>query len=109
MERIKVAVCGALDTACDVLREEGVSHIDSYSDALDLAFRLKQGEKYHLILIHAPFGEGLIETEYPYRTQIQGDWVKVPVRMLNEPACHSALVELKSTVRSIAKEMGGTA
>ncbi len=105
MERIKVAVCGKLDTACSVLREEGVSHIDSYSDALDLAFKIKQGAEYHLILILAPCGEGLIETEYPYRTRMQGDWQKVPVRLLNEPACHSALVELKSTVRGIAKQL----
>ncbi len=105
MERIKVAVCGELDTACSVLREEGVSHIDRYNDALDIAFRLKQGAEYHLILILAPFGEGLIETEYPYRARMQGDWVKVPVRMLNEPACHSALLELKSTVRGIAKQL----
>jgi len=102
LRKVRVAICGELETAHTLLKEEGVHHIDRYSDALDLACNLQQGTSYDLILIYAPQGEGLIGTEYAYRERLMGDWITVPVRLLNEPACHSALVELKKTVREIA-------
>lgn len=104
LNSMRVAVCGKLDTACDALRSEGVDMIDSYSDATELAFRLRQGIKYHLILVYAPQGEGLIDTTYPYKAHFGDEWLSVPIRLLNEPACHSAILELISTAYDIAKE-----
>lgn len=100
---LRVAVCGKLDTACKTLREEGIYKIDKYQDALDLAFNLQKGMEYHLILVYAPQGEGL-DTDYPFKSKPENEWKIVPVKLLNEPACHSALVELKSVIRIIAKE-----
>lgn len=105
MENVRVAICGALDTARAVLKAEGVGCIDNYSDALDLAYNIRRGAEYHLILIYAPQGEGLMDMVYPCSLGESGS--TVPVRLLNEPACHSALVELKSTVRGIASRLIG--
>ena len=99
---IKVAVCGELPTACAALRKEGIAQIDHYNDSLDLAMNLRKGILYHLILVHAPLGEGLSEMTYPYKVQLQGDWQTVPRRMLGEPACASVLSELCETVHAMA-------
>ena len=104
IKNIRIAVCGELPTACDKLREAGVVHIDMYSDALDLAFDLRKGSVYHFILVYAPQGEGLTDTSYPYKTNLEGKWINVPVRLLNEPACHSALTELVSAVHLVARQ-----
>jgi len=101
-ENLRIAVCGELPTACAALREEGVAQIDHYSDSLDLAMNLRKGIAYHLILIHAPRGEGLTEMTYPYKVQMQGDWQIVPVRMLGEPAGASVLSELCEAVHTMA-------
>ena len=55
-----------------------------------------------MILVYAPQGEGLTEVTYPYKVQLQGDWQTVPIRMLGEPACTSALAELCQTAHTIA-------
>lgn len=100
-ENLRIAVCGELPTACAVLRKEGVAQIDHYNDSLDLAMNLRKGILYHLILVHAPQGEGLSEMTYPYKVQLQGDWQTVPIRMLGEPACASVLSELCETVHNM--------
>ena len=101
-ENLRIAVCGELPTACAALRKEGIAQIDHYNDSLDLAMNLRKGLLYHLILVHAPLGEGLSEMTYPYKVQLQGDWQTVPIRMLGEPACTSVLSELCETVHTMA-------
>ena len=81
LSEMRVAVCGDLPTLCNMLRKEGVSRIDRYADSIDLSVRLRRGEKYHLILVHAPQGAGLGTTEYAYKTALDGDWLSVPVRL----------------------------
>lgn len=103
MKDIRIAICGDLPSACKTLRDMGVSHIDKYDDALDACFKLRSGEEYHLILVYAPQGEGL-DADMPYKITCDDEWKKIPVKLLNEPACESALFELESTVRTIAKE-----
>ena len=99
LRNVKVAVCGNLPTTCERLKSEGLVHIDNYGDATEIC-----GETfYHLILVYAPQGEGLLNTAYSYRSRVSGEWRSVPVRMLNEPCCHSALLELLSTVKAIAR------
>lgn len=100
---IRVAICGSLPSACKALRDAGVVQIDKYDDAVSVGLKLRQGEEYHLILVYAPQGEGL-DAEMPYKVKLKGEWKTVPVKLLNEPACESALIELQSTVRCIAKK-----
>lgn len=107
LSEMRVAVCGDLTTTCNMLRKEGVSRIDRYADSIDLSVRLRRGEKYHLILVHAPQGAGLGATEYSYKTALDGDWLSVPVRLMNEPAYPSELSEVKVTLRSMAKAREG--
>ena len=58
--KIKVAVCGELPTACDFLLKHGVVQIDQFLDATEI----RREREYHLILIHAPRAEGLLNTHY---------------------------------------------
>jgi len=101
--QLQVAVCGNLPTACRVLRDLGVSKIDKYDDAINACFRLRQGEKYHLILVYAPQGEGLV-AEMPYKIECDGDWQSVPIKLLNEPPCPSAIIELELALDRLANE-----
>jgi len=39
----------------------------------------------------------------PYKIRCDDGWKSVPIKLLNEPACDSALIELESAVRTIAK------
>lgn len=95
---VKVAICGNLPTAYDYLLQQGVVQIDQYEDAAEL----NNETAYHLILVYAPNAEGILDTVYSRKTASgQGD-TAIPIRLLNEPACHSALVELKSMLRRIA-------
>ena len=95
---IRVAICGNLPTAHDYLLRHGVVQIDQYEDAVELA----EETAYHLILIYAPNAEGILDTVYS-RSSVSGkDSATVPIRLLNEPACDSALLELKSMIRRIA-------
>ena len=103
LKNVRVAVCGNLPAACNVLKQVGVYRIDNYSDALDLVFKLRKGEKYHLILVYAPQGEGLY-ADMPYKIMCEGEWQSIPIKLLNEPACDSALRELRLTVYSIVAE-----
>ncbi len=94
-KQIRVAVCGELPTACEYLLENGVVQIDQYMDATEIS---DEGS-YHLILIYAPHAEGLLDTQYSRKTN------SIPIRLLNEPCCRSALVELKSTIRQIERRL----
>lgn len=102
LRNIRIAVCGDLTGTCEMLRREGVSQIDLYSDALDLSMELRRGTKYHMVLVYAPHGSGLGNTEYSYKTLLEGEWNSVPVRLMDEPACHAELTEMKVTLRSMA-------
>lgn len=94
---IKVAVCGELPTACHYLQEHGVVLIDQYLDATEIS----DEAEYHLILIYAPHAEGLLNTQYARSALDAEGATPIPIRLLNEPCCPSALVELKSTVHRI--------
>jgi len=97
---IKVAICGRLPTAYNYLLRHGVVQIDQYEDAVELS----EETAYHLILIHSPSGEGLLDTVYSRKSASGDNTATVPMRLLNEPACDSALLELKSMIRRIADE-----
>lgn len=96
---VKVAVCGHLPTACDYLLSHGVVHMDHYDDATELV----DETAYHLILIYAPNAEGILNTVYSRGASSGDEMTEVPIRLLNEPACQSALSELKSIVRRISQ------
>lgn len=98
-ENIRVAVCGELPTACDYLLRMGVVQIDRYMDATELVAETD----YHLILIYAPHAEGLLNTTYSRSPLYEEGKSPIPIRLLNEPCCHSALLELGSTVRRILR------
>ena len=98
---IKVAVCGELPTACDYLLECGVVQIDQYLDATEIS----DETAYHLILIYAPHAEGLLNTQYSRRELCATEEGCIPIRLLNEPCCRSALVELRSTIRRIEQRI----
>lgn len=98
---VKVAVCGHLPTACDFLLKTGLVNMDFFTDATQLP-----GETdYNLILVYAPQGEGLLNTRYSCKASETDREKSVPVRLLNEPCCNSALLELKSMVRRISAEL----
>ena len=80
----------------------GVTKIDKFDDGIDACFRLRRGEEYHLILVYAPQAEG-IDADMPYKIKCDDNWKSVPIKLLSEPACDSALIELESAVRTIAK------
>ena len=94
---IRVAVCGELPTACDFLLENGVVLIDKYLDATEIRCETD----YHLILIYAPHAEGLLNTQYSRSDLYESEAHPIPIRLLGEPCCKSALTELKSTIRRI--------
>ena len=98
----KVAVCGNLPAACKTLRDIGVSKIDKYGDGLELSFALRNGAEYHLVLVYAPQGEG-IDGNMPYKIVTDDEWQSVPIKLLNEPACSSALIELQTSVLNMAE------
>lgn len=103
-KQIRVAVCGDLPTACNYLLKIGVVQIDRFSDATEIA----EETDYHLVLIYAPQAEGLLNTVYLGGAN-RGLADAIPVRLLNDPCCHSALLELKSTVKQIEKQLAGNA
>jgi len=102
LKDIRIAICGNLPTACKALRDMGVAKIDKFDDGIDACFRLRRGEEYHLILVYAPQAEG-IDADMPYKIRCDDGWKSVPIKLRNEPACDSALIELESAVRTIAK------
>lgn len=101
VSKIKVAVCGELPTACDFLLSQGVVHIDQYLSATEIA----EETDYHLILVYAPHAEGLLNTAYSISPFFETGKRSIPIRLLNEPCCHSALLELKSTIRRIRNSL----
>ena len=94
--QVRIAICGHLPTARDYLLRQGVGTIHNYMDATQIV----RETDYHMILIYAPQAEGLLNTAY---TGASG--AGVPIRLLNEPCCHSALVELRSMLRRIVNQM----
>ena len=94
---IRVAVCGELPTACNHLLKLGVVNIDQYQDATEI----KDEIIYHLILVYAPQAEGLLDTHYARCGVFEQGKQNIPIRLLGEPCCRSALVELKCTVDDI--------
>ncbi len=101
LKKIRVAVCGELSTACNFLLKNGIVSIDKFTDATEIA----DESSYHLILIYAPQAEGLLNTRYCRNNASDSESKSIPIRLLNEPACDSALIELKSTIRRIEKEL----
>lgn len=97
LRNVKVAVCGELPTVCEYLQEQGIIHLDQYVTATDMG----RESEYHLILIYAPNGEGLLNT----CIQLQADDRTVPIRLLNEPCCRSMLIELRMAVHQIARSL----
>ncbi len=97
---IRVAVCGELPTACDYLLQNGIVQIDTYLDATEIS----DEAGYHLILIYAPHAEGLLNTRYSRGDPASED-AGIPIRLLNEPCCRSALTELRSTIRRIERRL----
>ena len=55
---IRVAMCGSLPTAYNFLLKQGVVQIDQYEYATEIV----DESAYHLILIYAPGGEGILDT-----------------------------------------------
>lgn len=98
-QNVRVAICGHLPTAHDYLLRQGVGTIHHVMDATEL---IRESD-YHLILIYAPHAEGLMNTAC---CCVSKDGRKeIPIRLLNEPCCHSALLELKSMLRRITQEL----
>ena len=100
-KQIRVAVCGELPTACECLLKNGVVKIDRFSDATEIQCETA----YHLILVHAPCGEGLLNTQYSRSDLFETEAEPIPVRLLGEPCCPSALVELRSIIRRIEQHL----
>ena len=98
MRRVRVAVCGNLPTVCAYLKNQGVIHVDKYSDAVNIR---REGD-YHLILVYAPQAEGLLNTFV--QSDAEGTRA-VPMRLLNEPCCHAILVEIGMMLRRIGKRL----
>ena len=94
---VKVAVCGELPTVCEYLTKQGVIHIDKYSTATDMG----RESDYHLILVHAPSAEGFFNTY----VQMSADGRTIPMKLLGEPCCRSALLAIKMTVQDIARSI----
>lgn len=97
MRTVKVAICGKLPTTYQFLLQQNIFEIDQFEDATQLL----EESKYHLILIYAPGGEGIFDTVYTRKTVSGSSDVVIPIRLLNEPACTSALLELKHTLQHI--------
>ena len=100
LSKLRVAVCGNLPTACNYLLGLGVVNVDKFNDAVNL-----REMNYDLILIYAPQGEGLMNTWIS--STGEGGQREIPIRLLNEPCCHSALVELSSKLRRIVQDRSG--
>lgn len=98
-QNVRVAICGHLPTAHDYLLRQGVGTIHRVMDATEL---IRESD-YHLILIYAPHAEGLLNTACCCTSQ--NGRKDIPIRLLNEPCCHSALLELKSMLRRISQEL----
>ena len=94
---VKIAVCGELPSVCEYLTGLGIINIDQYSTATDMG----RESDYHLILVHAPSAEGFLNTY----VQTNTDGKTVPMKLLGEPACRSALLEIKMTVQEIVSSI----
>jgi len=101
--KIRVAVCGELPTACNYLLKNGVVSVDTFLDATEIP----DERVYHLILVYAPQAEGLLNTRYTKNIQPDGQLETIPIRLLNEPCCDSALIELNSIIRRIEEQLAG--
>ena len=105
LPQIRVAICGNLPTAYNFLLENGVVKIDKYMDATEI----QSENSYHLILVYAPQAEGMLNTQYSISDFFEEGARSIPIRLLNEPCCRSALVELGSTIRRIGAKLSARA
>lgn len=99
---IKVAVCGTLPSACEFLRNKGIYNIDRYYDAADIAANISfKNFEYDLILVYAPYGDGLIFSTFNY-TKDQ-ETVSIPLRMIDDLKYSSTICELSVLIDKIAE------
>lgn len=101
LRHVKIAVCGELPTACEYLKKLGIIQIDQYTDAVNIGRK----SDYHLILVYAPQGEGLFDTYCVSRGDETAGVPGTPIRLLNEPCCQSALLEIDMKIRRIARSL----
>ena len=103
LNEMRIAVCGDLPTTCDMLRKDGISHIDTYADGIQLWFRLRKEKPYHLILIHSQVGAGMTDLHCSYKERLEGEPITVPVMLLSEPAYSGELDNVRLALRPMAK------
>ena len=83
-------------------RENACFHSGTNPRVFDYLGAHPQANGHILFRIYAPNAEGILNTVYS-GCSAKGDGVTVPIRLLNEPACDSALKELRSIIRRISK------
>ncbi|MBQ8409468.1 MAG: hypothetical protein IJY39_11470 [Clostridia bacterium] len=89
---IKVAICGELPTAYNLLLTNGVVQIERFMDATEIP----NEEKYNMILIYAPHADGLFNVKY----SVLGNY-NIPVLLLSEPCSKAALDHLQTVIEHI--------
>ncbi len=96
-EKMRIAIIGDLPTAEKIACEAyGNVQITHYERGSDYAF---VPEKFDLVLVKSYEGEGLgllgLTCNYP----VDGEYITVPVRLLDEPPCRSAEAELATLIK----------
>lgn len=96
-KRMRIAIIGNLPTAEKIVREAyGNVQIAHFERGSDYAF---VPEKFDLVLVKSYEGEGLglmgLACNYP----VDGEYITVPVRLLDEPPCRSAEAELATLIK----------
>ena len=100
VEPIQVAVCGNLFSASALLLRLGNVTLRHWEDAAELALCLAAGHiQADLILVYAPAGEGLFPATFAVR-----EGVNIPMRLLDEPLCSSAMAELTMLHKGILQQ-----
>lgn len=89
---IKVAICGELPTAYNLLLTNGIVRIERYMDATEIPCE----EMYDMILIYAPHADGLFNVKY----SVLGNY-NIPVLLLGEPSSKAALNNLQEVIDHI--------
>lgn len=94
---VNIAVCGCFIHAMEYLRGKSDLKIDCYDDGAALALEMMlHRKKYDLILVHAPCGEGIFPLYFSY-----GEMERCPVRLLDDPMCMAARIELEMLIKEI--------
>lgn len=101
---MKIAVVGNLPTAVKVIRNEYDDvQFFNYERATDMPL---VDHDYDLVLVQSYAGEGLGIRELTYTGRVGDDKVEIPVRLLHEPPCESAEIELAVFIRcTLAKKV----